>query len=213
MFKDPCSRWWNKPQSKGLIAFNGWNEILDVEWKVCKKWSKVSRWVLVKVLIKLWPVVGIDFLLDCTASLEMTVHNVQHCGKAIKLQSFLLLQFLRLTDNSSVWAPINTTQTSSLCHRIIFLSSTLIGMNSSVWKVHALDCENVNQPLWTAKSFYEASHISVWLRRGAKGQTLRSTWKEHRCTAGLEEPGLREQTWSGGLPKLPPSIWRSWVWL
>lgn len=94
--------------------------------------------MLVKALIKLWLVLVIDFPQECVASLKMAVHHAQHCGKAIRLKSFILLQFLRLTNNSSVWAPINMMQTSSLLHHIIFLSSTLIGMNFSLWKVRTL---------------------------------------------------------------------------
>lgn len=162
-----------------------------------QRWLNLSRWILVKAFIKPWLAFAIDFPLECMASLKLAVCCAEHCGKAIKLRSFLLLQNLRLTNTSSFLVPINMTQTSSLLYRSIFSLQRWLEWTPVFRRSTRADCENVNQSCWMAQGLFQASHIKVLLQHGAKGQSPRGTWKWQCSAKGLEESNPREQTWSG----------------
>lgn len=145
-------------------------------WRMHQWWLNLSRWVLVKALMKLWLALAIDFSLEWVGSLKFAVHCAKHCGKAIKLKSFLLLQIQRLTNNSSFSAPINMTQTSSLFTAIFSLSSTDWNELQCFEGPHALIVRMWTNLVEWREVFFQASHIKVSLQHGAKGQYPRSTW-------------------------------------
>ncbi len=159
-------------------------------WRMTVKWPHPCRWVLVKALIKLWQALAIDFPLERVASLKMPVRCTQHCGKAIKLKSFLLLQILRLTNNSSFFFLSSNQYDADLftLKPQYFLSPALIGMNSSVSKVHA-------HRLW------ESEPISL---NGVRSFSRQVTSKP-RCSA-VHGVTPQEALENGGAP---PQDWRS----
>lgn len=143
-----------------------WNvhEIPDNKWE---RWLDLTRWFLVKAPVKLWLALTTDFSLELVASLKMSVCCAWHCGKAIKLRSFFLLQILRLTNCSSFFSSNQyDTHLFSLTPQY-FLSPTLIGMNSGVVKVHT-HWLGESEPDLTEWSIV---HIRATLPRGVQGRS------------------------------------------
>lgn len=166
------------------------------EWQ--QRWPNLSRWVLVKAPIEPWLALAIDFPWTAEASLKMAVCCAQHCGKAIKLKSFLLLQILRLTNNSSFLAPINMTQTSSLLHRNIFSLQRWLEWTPVFQRSTHTDYENVNQFRWMAHGLFSRPVTS----NSGCGAVDRVSLQEalengSALPVRLEESNPSEQTWSG----------------
>jgi len=143
---------------------------------------------------------AIDLLLECSTF-------VVRCAKAIKLKSFLLLQICRLTNNSSFFTPINTTQTLFFSCWAIFPS-----FSNSNWKEFQCfgDPDTHTHTHTLTHWLWELEPTSL---NGVRSLPWPAT-SECGCTGSkrhLKVVALRcrrggVQTVGGSL-RLPPSIW------